>query len=127
MQALFLVAAVIAILVGIVHSILGEVLIFHRLRRRQLTPTTPAPPLQSRHIRILWATWHLASIFGFAFAGLLYALAGAGVVTQSALIKATVFAFTAGAALVLFATRGRHPGWVGLLAVAVLSYIATIT
>ena len=74
MQTYLLAAAVIAVVVGIVHSALGEFLIFRKLRSVGLVPTEPASPLQSRHIRILWATWHLASVFGFALAAILFAL-----------------------------------------------------
>jgi len=119
-NVLLLAAAIIALLVGLVHSILGEVLIFNKLRESKLIPTKAAPPLQARNIRILWATWHLASVFGWAFAGILYALAqNMGSINQLASLAA-VFAFLGGSLLVLISTRGKHPGWLGLLLVALL-------
>jgi hypothetical protein len=62
MHSLLVAAAVIATVTGFVHSLLGERLIFRHLRASSLVPSLPAPPLQSRHVRILWATWHLASV-----------------------------------------------------------------
>ena len=125
MQTYLFTAAVIAIVVGIVHSVLGELLIFKKLRSAGLVPTEPAAPLQSRNIRILWATWHLASIFGFALAAILFALSNSAAPQNSAILNPLIFAFVGGSALVLFATKGKHPGWVGLLAVAILTYIGS--
>ncbi|MEO8383817.1 MAG: hypothetical protein ABI583_01135 [Betaproteobacteria bacterium] len=127
MQIYFLSAAIVSVVVGIVHSVLGEHLIFKKLRRLGLVPTEAAPPLQSRNIRILWATWHLASVFGFGFAIILYA-AGVGQTSLDAFtINALIFAYVGGSALVLLATKGKHPGWVGLLSVAVLVYLGSVT
>lgn len=75
MQTLLSIAAGLAVLTGIVHSALGELLIFRHLRNGTLVPTQDAPPLRSRNVRIIWATWHLASVFGWAFAAILARLA----------------------------------------------------
>ena len=61
-QPLLAGASLLAILTGVVHSLLGERLIFRHVRSKSVVPSLPAPPLQARHIRILWATWHLASV-----------------------------------------------------------------
>ncbi len=126
MQTVLATAAVLAIFTGIVHSILGEWLIFRHLRQSSVVPSLPAPPLQGRNVRILWATWHLASVFGWALAGLLWQLAQDPGVALSAnsVLRATAAAFLTGALLVLVGTRGRHPGWVALGAVGVLSLAA---
>lgn len=123
MNRYFLAACIIAVLVGLIHSLLGEVLIFRKLRRGALVPHLAAPPLQERNVRILWATWHVASAFGFGFAAILLSLAANGSAADPAIVRALVAAFAAGAGLVLYATKGRHPGWIGLLVVAVLTYL----
>jgi drug/metabolite transporter (DMT)-like permease len=126
MQTLLLVAGALAIITGIVHSVLGEMLIFRHLRNGGLVPTMSAPPLRERNIRILWATWHLGSVFGWAFAGILIRLAFAP--NDASLIaftlSAIVFANLGGSLLVLIGTKGRHPGWIVLLAVAVFTWLA---
>lgn len=127
MNTYFLVATVIAVLVGLIHSVLGELLIFKKLRRTGLIPKEPAPPLQARNIRILWATWHFASVFGFAFAVVLFQLANGNLTPTPTLINTLILAFVGGSVLVLVATRGKHLGWVGLLAVAALSYLGSIS
>lgn len=119
----FLAAAIVATIVALVHSALGEWMVFRKLRSGGIVPTLAAPPLQSRNIRILWATWHLASVFGLAFAALLHGAAAGRIALDSISLYALVLGFIGGSALVLVATRGRHPGWIGLLAVAVLVYL----
>ena len=115
-------AAVTLALIGVVHSWLGERRIFAPLRRGGIVPTGGAPVLREFQTRILWACWHLASLLGFALAGLLLWLAtpaaraaSAGVV--EGLIAATMVAC---AALVLWSNRGRHPAWVAFLGAACL-------
>lgn len=127
MNTYFLVATIIAALVGLIHSALGELLIFNKLRTAGLIPKEPAPPLQARNIRILWATWHLASVFGFAFAGILLSLANGTAAPDATIINPLICGFIGGSGLVLVATRGKHPGWIGLLAVAVLTYLGSAT
>ena len=123
MQTMFIAAGVIALITGVGHSVLGEILIFRHLRSSGLVPTMAAPPLRERHIRIIWATWHLASVFGWAFAGILLRLAIAPDGSPSALIvSAVVFANLAGSLLVLIGTKGKHPGWIALLLVALLTW-----
>ncbi len=118
-------AAVLAFLVGLVHSVLGERLIFGRLRQGRLVPTNGGSLLLERHIRILWASWHVLTIFGWCIAAVLLWLSLPSSDPSSALFieRAIVFSMLAGSALVLLGTRARHPGWVGLLAVAVFVWL----
>ncbi|WP_440903074.1 hypothetical protein ACMZOO_09165 [Catenovulum sp. SX2] len=85
-------------------------------------PTIAVPPLKQRHIRILWASWHIVSLFGFAIAALLVLLASPSSEiyqnTQIKLIIAIVMALSG--LLVIFATNGKHPGWIGLILVSIL-------
>ena len=126
MQALYFAAGSLALITGIVHSVLGEVLIFRHLRNGGLVPAMGAPPLRERNIRIIWATWHLGSVFGWAFAGVLLRLAVAphDSSAMTFVLNAIVFANLGGSLLVLIGTKGRHPGWIALLAVAALTWVA---
>ena len=125
MQTLYLIAGVLAAITGLAHSALGEHLIFRHLRTGSLVPANGAPPLRERHVRILWATWHLGSVFGWAFSGVLLALAASSASPISLLVAAVVFAYLGGAVLVFVGTKGRHPGWAALLAVALLTWVAS--
>lgn len=134
MQTYLLAAGVIAVLVGVIHSVLGELLIFSRMRNNKLAPklvpklvpTEGAPLLRERHVRILWASWHLGSVFGWALAALLLRMAfPVSPAAFQAFAQNTIAVATLGAALlVLFATNGKHPGWIGLLAVSALTLLS---
>ena len=127
MPHLLSLAALAAAITGAVHSILGERLIFRHLRSAgALVPSLPAPPLQARNVRILWATWHLATVFAWALAALLWRVADdAGqALPARTVLTAAALAFVAGSVLVLVGTRGRHPGWIALGLVGGLSAAA---
>lgn len=126
MQIHFMSAAIVCVFVAIIHSLLGEWLIFRKLRTRGVVPTEAPAPLRSGNIRILWATWHLASVFGLGFAAILFAIAFGRVALDPFILHTVIWAFAGGSALVLLATNGRHPGWVGLLAVAILVYLGNV-
>lgn len=118
------IAAVLAVLVALIHSVMGEVLIFRHLRAGTLVPTRAAAPLRERHVRILWASWHIASVFGLTAAAILWRAADAsqpdGTFGAYA-VSAVSLGMAASSLLVLVGTRGRHPGWLGLLAVALFA------
>ena len=126
MQAWYFAAGVLAAVTGVVHSVLGERLIFRHLRQGSVVPTGDAPPLRSRHVRILWATWHIGSVFGWAFAGVLFQLASApgDQALRPLLVSAIVFGYLGSSMLVLVGTKGRHTGWIALLLVAVMVWLA---
>lgn len=122
-------ASALCFIIGLIHSVLGEVLIFRRLRRPgALVPTEGGTALRERHVRILWASWHLATVFGWCVAAVLGWLAQRGQVALAASLpaKAAAAALLAGAFLVHVGTKGRHPGWAGLLAAAVLVGVAIL-
>jgi hypothetical protein len=124
MNRFLLAAAVLAFLVGLVHSILGEILIFGRMRQGGLIPTNGGRVIGERHVRILWASWHVLTVFGWCLAALLLWLSQAQTKANAFPLHAIVVASIAGSVLVLVGTRGTHPGWVGLLGVAVLAGLA---
>lgn len=121
MQSHLLAAAILLTLIGIVHSILGEILIFKRLRKNGWIPTEGAPVLKESHVRILWATWHLGSVFGWGMACMLFQTALQP--SQTAMENVIALSSAGSGLLVLIGTKGRHPGWIGLMLVALLIWI----
>lgn len=115
------VATALAALTGVVHSVFGEILIFRRLPR-----DAAGNPLQWRSLGVLWATWHIASVMGWALAAVLWQLATTAepLALHAYTLNAIAVAYGASGLLVLIGTRGRHPGWVALGAVAALILLA---
>lgn len=114
-------AAILALVVGLVHSVFGELLIF---RRRP-----PSPDGSWGHQRpfdILWACWHIATVMGLSLAALLWTLATTpeSFPLRTVVLIAIATAYAASGVLVLVGTRARHPGWIGLLGVAALVALA---
>lgn len=122
MNPYLLAAGVLLIAIGLIHSILGERIIFRRMRAQGMIPTQGGNLLREPHVRILWATWHMASIMGWFIACVLFwlALPSSSNVHTSFLAKALIITLLASSALVLIGTKGRHPGWIGLLVAGVL-------
>jgi len=118
-------AGCLAFLVGIVHSVLGEILIFRHMRMGTLVPTYGGEILKERRVRILWASWHLVTVFG---AGLGVSLIGLSFTSSrfaslDFIELVILFSMLVSSLIVLAATKGKHPGWVGLLGVAVLIWL----
>jgi hypothetical protein len=118
----FVAAAVLAFVIGLVHSILGERLVFQRMRISGIIPVNGGQVLAESNVRILWASWHIVTVFGWGIAATLWWLADPSnaPLASSGISQAIVGALLAGSVLVLVGTKGKHPGWAGLLGGAIL-------
>lgn len=129
MNVYVFIAGTLCFLLGIAHSIIGEYLIFKSKRHKgNLVPSKGSAELKERHVRILWATWHLASVFGWCLGGILVKIS----LEQSELnfgitnfiLTITMYAMFLASILVLVGTKGKHPGWIVLLIIGLLLIIA---
>src|SRR3989344_3398373 len=100
-------------LVGVAHSVLGELLVFRTLRTEGIVPTGGRPVLREWQGRTSWGTWHLGTVLGWVRRALVGDL-GAWVADVAGV------ATLASGVLVFYATEGRHPAWFALLVVAAL-------
>ena len=125
MNLYLMAAGVLAFIVGLVHSVLGEILIFRGLRSRGIVPTDGGQLLRERHVRIIWASWHVLTVLGWCVATILWWLAQDSSLSQSHefVARAIAAAMLVSAAFVFVGTKGKHPGWAGLLGVAVLVFL----
>lgn len=125
----FTAAAILAIVVALVHSILGEVMIFRRMRKPgRVVPSDGGERLTGPNVRILWASWHVLTVFGVGMAAMLLRLASSARTAEHDFIaQAIAMSMLGGSLLVLVGTRGRHPGWIGLLGVAGLVWLGLRT
>lgn len=124
MELPYIAASIVLTLTAVAHSVIGEIMIFRKLSGGRIIPSMSAPPLKGSNVRILWASWHITSIFGFFFALTLFKLGIGAPFTMPELIKLIAAVCFAGGLLVLVGTKGRHPGWVSLLAASALIWYA---
>ena len=120
MNSLLVLAAFLAVAIGLAHSWLGEQYIIVRLfRRSDLPKLFGSDEFTRQTIRF---AWHLTTIAWWGFAAVLMVLSGsiAGINVDRGLLLAIAFTFLASAALALVLTRGRHLSWVVFLAIAAI-------
>jgi len=122
-------AGILCIALGLIHSILGEIRIFHRQRKQgNIAPTIPKEDWKAAKIGILWATWHMASLFGWCIGALLLKIAylnEADFTQINWMVPYVIYTMIGAALMVIVGTKARHPGWIVLLAIAVLLYIGS--
>ena len=124
----FFIAGILCLLLGIAHSIIGEFLIFKDKRKEgSLIPSKGSEGLRQKHLRIIWATWHLASVFGWCLGAILIkvsiAQSGLNVSFIEFIIHSMIGTMLITSLLVLVATKGKHPGWVVSLVIAILLWM----
>lgn len=119
----FVAAGMLLIATGLVHSIFGEMLVFRRMRAGRRIPTNGGQVLREAHVRILWASWHLATVMGACVAILLVWLAqpSSRYLANTLPVHAATGAMLASSLLVYVGTQGKHPGWLALLLAAILA------
>ena len=122
MESYLFAAGCLSLALGLIHSVMGEILIFKRMRTGRIIPTNGHPILKERHVRILWASWHLVTIFGWGLGAILlqYSLLRSESTNQLFIENTILVSMLSGALLVFIGTKGKHPGWVVLVAIAIL-------
>lgn len=127
MNTYLFIAGILCFLLGIVHSILGEYLIFRNKREKgSLVPSKESPELKERYLRILWATWHLASIFGWCIGAILIKISQEqNLESHDFILQSIIYTMFLTSLLVLIGTKGKHPGWVVLLAIGILLILSS--
>lgn len=117
---LSLAAGLIAV-AGVLHSILGERLIFSKLARGGLPETLASPEFAFRTLRLFW---HLVSVAWWGFTALLIALASTPVSDSSrVLLWAMAITFLASTVVSLAISRGKHFSWGLLLSIAAVIWL----
>jgi len=114
MKTLLCLAALLAIVLGIAHSVLGEKYILVRLFRRDNLPRLFGGPEFT--VRTLRFAWHITTVAWFGFAALLLQAADGGL-TTSGVLRIIGATFIVSGLLPLFITRGRHLSWLVLFCI----------
>lgn len=122
----YLMAGFLAITLGVVHSILGEVLVFRHLRESDIFSDNPESKLKERHYKTIWSTWHLVTLFGWGFGVILIIQSWSltSEVTLDKISMAISLLFLVSAIYWFIGTRGKHPAWVILGIISLLAWLA---
>lgn len=120
MPGLAAMAGLLAMGVGIAHSVLGERFILVRLLRRSDLPHLLGSDWFTR--RVLRFAWHITSV---AWCGLGAVLMLASADTSGDPVRqAVAVTFLVSALITAGFSRGRHLAWIVFLAIAVFSWMA---
>lgn len=123
MSVPLLVASVLIFLLGLIHSVLGELLILRPMK--QVTGFPPILGSLELPKQTVWIVWHILTVFAWVLA-----LIVGHAASQAALGEGDRFALrTIAVACVISAgfgvvgTRARHASWVAFLAIAILCWV----
>ena len=117
---MLMLAAVLALLMGLAHSYLGERYILIRLFRRELPRLFGSDEFTKQTLRFVW---HVTTVSWWGFAAILVAL-DMGFDSKNHILLVIAGTFGLGAMFPLIATRGKHLSWLVFLAIAVMCYLA---
>ncbi|MEM9290651.1 MAG: hypothetical protein AAGD01_03125 [Acidobacteriota bacterium] len=106
-------AAILLVLLGLAHSVLGERYILMRLFRRPLPPLFGSDWFTRRTLRF---AWHITSVAWWGFAALLVS----DLETPETTLWIISGTFFVSGLISLIAGRGRHFSWAVFLAIAAL-------
>jgi hypothetical protein len=117
MTSLLYVSALLIVLVGIAHSVLGERYILIRLFRRDELPKLFGGTAFTK--RTLRLAWHITTVTWFALAALLIQVAQGGL-TPVGTVQVIGYASIASGLLSLVISRGQHLSWLVFFAVGAM-------
>jgi hypothetical protein len=135
MNVYFALAGGLTFLLALAHSVLGELLLIRRLSNDGLPSLAPfslieapsmglvgSPDLARRTLRF---SWHLPSVLGAGFGAILLRLAmpAAASIDLSFVEGAVALSILASSLVVLVCSKGKHPGWIAFLAIAILIWL----
>ena len=121
---MLLIGTILLLIIGIVHSYLGEKYLLIRLFRREDLPKLLGSDWFTK--RVLRFAWHLTTLAWWGFAAILYVLStpSENVKSEILVIISVVFALS-GIVSLLF-SRGKHLSWLFFFSIAATSYFGVI-
>ncbi len=118
---MLLIATFLLLIIGVIHSFLGEKYLLIRLFRRDNLPKLLGSDWFTK--RVLRFAWHLTTLAWWGFAAILFVFANPSVDIhrEVLIIIAVVFALSG---LVSFSfTRGKHLSWLLFFTIAVICFV----
>jgi len=119
---ILLIGSFLLVIIGCVHSYLGEKYLLIRLFRRDNLPKLLGSDWFTK--RILRFAWHLTTIAWWGFAAILYFLSQPSDNIRSEILMTTALVFTLSGVISLLFSRGKHLSWIFFFGIACTSYLA---
>ncbi len=117
-------AATLAIFIGVVHSYLGERYILIRLFKRDDLPKLFGSDWFTK--RVLRFAWHLTTVAWWGFAAILYVISAPGGNIQKQILIIISVVFLVSGLLSSIFTKGKHISWIIFWAISVISFYAAM-
>jgi len=118
------IAAVLSVLIGIAHSVLGEKLLLGPLFRRGELPKLLGSSTFAR--RVLRFTWHLTTVLAVGIGVVIWHLASSPLDPQAVwILRALSITFGVSTLISLIGARGKHFSWWVFLIITVLLWVGS--
>ena len=117
---MLIIGTILLLIIGIIHSYLGEKYILIRLFRREDLPKLLGSDWFTK--RVLRFAWHLTTLAWWGFAAILYLLSNPSVNVQNEILIIITVVFAISGLVSLFFSRGKHLSWLFFLAIAATTY-----
>lgn len=113
---MLLIGTFLLILIGCIHSYLGEKYVLIRLFKRDNLPKLLGSDWFTK--RVLRFAWHITTIAWWGFAAILYFLSTPSEDIRAEILITITIVFTISGLVSLFFSRGKHLSWVCFFAIA---------
>lgn len=117
---MLIIGTILLLIIGIIHSYLGERYILIRLFRREDLPKLLGSDWFTK--RVLRFAWHLTTLAWWGFAAILYVLSTPNVNVKNEIFIIIAVVFTLSGIVSLLFTRGKHLSWLFFFIIAATCY-----
>ncbi|MCZ2721565.1 hypothetical protein O1D97_07840 [Marinomonas sp. 15G1-11] len=117
---MLLIGTILLLIIGIIHSYLGEKYLLIRLFRRDDLPKLLGSDWFTK--RVLRFAWHLTTLAWWGFAAILYVLSNPTVNVQNEILIIIAVVFALSGVVSFSFTRGKHLSWLFFFTIAAISY-----
>jgi hypothetical protein len=121
---MLLIGTILLLIIGIVHSYLGEKYLLIRLFRRDDLPKLLGSDWFTK--RVLRFAWHLTTLAWWGFAAILYVLSTPSENVKSEILVITSVVFALSGIISFLFSRGKHLSWLFFFTIAATSYYGVI-
>ena len=119
---MLIVASILAFLIGLVHSVLGEIYLISRLLNRDNLPKLFASDDFTK--RLIRFAWHLTTIAWWGLAAILWVLASPNFELIATIQSIIAMTFLVSASIAFIYSKGKHLSWIVFLLISLLSQLS---